>query len=203
MRVGHNPNERIGFWYTIVNNKEYRIKNIHFYNDREVIVSTSTPLSSKNNGVLKSIDLPCEKISRKNSMKFDGSVFTISDGKDMWDNLCADLYIPADMFNIQFKEYRLIATTLAAVYVGSYEDYEFSFDTHLCRTDGNLYTIIEDYEDLHKMANGYKLLNDPREILNLADKMKKCAESYILEEERLKNMSVDEAVSVYLASKEE
>ncbi len=182
-------------WELISNNLSYDVTSINFYNNDKVIVTNSSGyLVDKNGHYIPGIELPVEKIGRKTKEKFDGSVFIISAGKDLWGGKQADLYIPADMFNIKFVKYGLISSTICAFYTGKYADYEFSFRESIKRTDANLYTIIGDYENLHNQTCDYIVMNHPEEVLERLKDMQNLVKSFINEQERQKHLTIDDVI---------
>ena len=91
-------------YYIVASGREYRLEKIHFYKDDKILVSTNSGWLEKESGAdIESLDIPIEEIKVKRKEKFNGEVFAISKGKeDYGADLIAELYIPAEMFDVHF-----------------------------------------------------------------------------------------------------
>ena len=97
-------------YYVIASGREYKVEKIHFYKDNKILVTNDNGwlifMDEYNvQRDIEYIELPIEEIKTKRKEKFDGSVFVISQGKESYsEDLLCELYIPSDMFDIQFVE---------------------------------------------------------------------------------------------------
>ena len=77
MKIGRTTN-----WYRpyaiTVNNKGYKIHQIHFYNAEGIVVSSNSGWLETREGDIKEVELPIEKLKLKRKVKFDGTVFAIA-----------------------------------------------------------------------------------------------------------------------------
>ena len=144
------------------------------------------------------IELPIEEIKAKRKEKFDGSVFVISQGKESYgEDLLCELYIPSDMFDIQFVEN--ITTKypygiqVKAIYKGTNNIY---IESCVKFIKGDLHNIENQYEEVYKDCNGYNLGYHTEDIIEKLDKLKALAEQYIEEEKRLNGLSIDELIEL-------
>lgn len=186
----------VNSWYrpyrTTVNNITYTINCIHFYNvdlERIVCSSLSGWLEKENGGDITELELPVDKIKLKRKEDFDGSVFIISKGKKL-DEIKADLYIPADMLNIHFAEYKIMySTQLRAIYEGEQGIYITSYIKAL---DNNLINIGAKYKDIYKRVSAVNLSIKGDDVLVNIDRLKELAEEFIAEKIRVNNLTIDD-----------
>ena len=190
MKIGRTTN-----WYrpyaVTVNNKAYKIHQIHFYNAEGIVVSSNSGWLETREGDIKEVELPIEELKLKRKVKFDGTVFAISKGKE-WcgSDIEADLYIPADMLNIHFVEHKIMySTQVRAVYEGEQgiyiTSYVKSFNEHLM-------SIRAEYEKVYKRVTDSDLSIKGKGVLADIDKLKELAEEFITERERIHNLTIDD-----------
>jgi hypothetical protein len=192
MKIGREAN-----WYrpygVVVNNKAYRVNRIKFYKDDKVLVSSkSSWLVTENGRDIAEIELPIEEIKLKRKEKFDGTVFIISLGKEQYGNeTMADVYIPADMLNIHFVRYQIeYHRQVTAVYEGEQGIY---ISAYIKSLDEELYAIREEYEAVYKEVNDSKMaITGGNIILAKIDELRKLAERYKIEQERIYNLTIDD-----------
>lgn len=179
-------------YYMVASGRKYKVERIHFYKDNAILVSTNSGwLENQNGADIESIELPIDEIKVKRKEIFDGKVFAISKGKERYGNdLLAELYIPADMFNIHFVEniirYR---TQVRAVYKGSNDIY---IDVYVKSINVELNSIESQYEEVYKACDGYNLGYHTEDILEKLDTLKALAEQYIKEKKRVESLTIDD-----------
>lgn len=179
-------------YYMIASGRKYRVERIHFYKDDAILVSTNSGWLEKENGVdIDSIELPVDEIKVKRKENFDGKVFAISKGKEKYGNdLLAELYIPADMFDIHFVEniirYR---TQVRAAYKGSNDIY---IDVYIKSIDGELNSIRNQYEEVYKACDGYNFSYHTHDVLAKLDTLRVLAEQYIEEKKRVESLTIND-----------
>ena len=192
MKIG-----RIEQWYRpygiTVNNKSYRVHKIKFYTDDKVLVeSRSGWLEDKRDRDIVELELPIGEIKLKRKENFDGTVFIISLGKESYGTeTLADVYIPADMLNVHFVEHQIeYSRHVKAVYEGEQNIYISSYVKSL---DGELYAIREAYEAIYKEVNDSKMAIGNIDLtLSNIDKLRELAERYKAEQERIRNLTIDD-----------
>lgn len=191
MKIGRSSNWYRPY-YAIINNKSYRIKHIHFYQDNKVIVSSGAWLENKAGKDLEEILLPIEKIISRRKIKFDGSVFAISLGRELFDTeLSTDIYIPAEMFNVHFVGYKIMyGSQVRAVFEG---DQEIYITTYIKNLNTKLNEIRNEYEQIHKKVDDTSLvIYKSEEVLANIEKLKKLAEDFFAERERVRNLKIED-----------
>lgn len=179
-------------YYVVASGRKYRVEQIHFYKDNAVLVSSRSGWLEKQSGEdIKSIELPVEEIKTKRKANFDGKVFVISKGKESYgDELLADLYIPAEMFDIQFVENVIeYKTQVRAIYKGSNDIY---MSVYIKSIDGELRDIRGQYEELYKACDGYNFSYHTEDIIEKLDTLKKLAEQYIEAKKQMESLTIDD-----------
>lgn len=187
---------RLENWYrpyfVTVNNKKYQIDFIRFYKDDKVLVSTSSGWLERQNGTdIASLELPVDVIKTRRKECFDGNVFIISKGKNLGEtSLLADIFIPAEMFNIQFIEYVIkYKSQVRAVYKGSNDIY---IDTYIKSLDGELNSIAKEYEVIYTQCKDYKLMSDADSVLEKLKTLISLTRKYIDERNRINSLTIDD-----------
>lgn len=190
MKIGRTTN-----WYrpyaVIVNNKAYKIHQIHFYNTEGIVVSSNSGWLETKQSDISEIKLPIEELKLKRKVKFDGTVFVISKGKEFCgSDIEADLYIPADMLNIHFVEHKIMySTQVRAIYEGEQGIYIASYVK--CLNDG-LMSIRAEYEKVYKRVTDSDLSIKGNGVLADIDKLKELAEEFIAERNRIHNLTIND-----------
>ena len=190
MKIGRETN-----WYRpyaiTVNNKAYKIHQIHFYNAEGIVVSSNSGWLETKQGDIKEVELPIEELKLKRKVKFDGTVFAISKGKEFCgSDIEADLYIPADLLNIHFVEHKIMySTQIRAIYEGEQgiyiTSYIKSFNEHLM-------SIRAEYEKVYKRVTDSDLSIKGEGVLVDIDRLKVLAEEFIAERIRISNLTIDD-----------
>lgn len=185
---------RVVCWHrpygVVVNNKAYEIRKIHFYNTEEIVVSSNSGWLETKLSDIKELELPTEELKLKRKIKFDGTVFIISKGKDYGNENLAELYIPADMLNIHFVEHKIMySTQVRAIYEGEQGIYITSYVK--CLNDG-LMSIRAEYEEVYKRVTDSDLSIKGNGVLADIDKLKELAEEFIAERNRIHNLTIND-----------
>lgn len=183
MKIGRGTN-----WYrpysVTVNNKYYKIAKIHFYNTEGIVVSSNSGWLETKQSDIKEIELPIEELKLKRKIKFDGTVFIVSKGRE------ADLYIPADMLNIHFVEHKIMySTQVRAIYEGEQGIYITSYVKSL---NEGLMSIRAEYEEIYKRVTDSDLSIKGNGVLGDIDRLKVLAEEFIAERIRISNLTIDD-----------
>lgn len=176
----------------VANNTAYTVDKIHFYKDNEILISSQSGwVEDKNGRDIMNIDLSVEEIKLKRKLKFDGTVFIMSKGKDWASELRAELYIPADMMGVHFVKHEIVYHKLVcAVYEGEQNIYISSCVKML---DTELYAIRDEYEKVYNsVSDSYLAVHNSDEVLANIDRLKELAEKYIAERKRVHNLTIDD-----------
>lgn len=176
----------------VVNGKDYEVNNIRFYDESGVIVSSGNGWlqTGKYGGDIKEIDIPTEEIKLRRKENFDGQVFVIIHREQFANESVAELYIPAEMFDIHFVENTYVSSIrqVYKVYKGSNGIY---IEQYVKSVDGNLREIRRMYDEVHKSLSSFNFsVND--NMLESIDKLKALAEAFIAERDRLDNLTIDD-----------
>lgn len=181
-------------YYITASGRTYRLEKIHFYEDDKILVSTNSGWLEKENGAdLESLEIPVNEIKVKRKEKFDGEVFAISKGKENYgDELLAELYIPAKMFDVHLVKYVIkYDTQVRATYKGTNDIY---ISTYVKSIDGKLQELNKQYEEVYKACDGYNLGYHTEDIIKNLDKLKALAEQYIEEKKRVESLTIDDVL---------
>ena len=178
-------------YYVVASGREYRVEKIHFYKDGKILVSTGAWLENQNGRDITSIELPIDEIKTKRKETFDGKVFVISKGKESYSNeLLGELYIPADMLDIQFVENKIeYKTQVRAIYKGANDIY---ISAYIKSIDGELNSIRNQYDELYKTCDGYNLGYHTEDIIENLDNLKALAEQYIEAKKQMESLTIDD-----------
>ena len=179
-------------YYVMASGREYKVERIHFYRNDKILVTTNQGWLQKESGKdIVSIEIPVDEIKTKRKESFDGKVFAISKGKEQYGNdLIAEIYIPAEMFNIHFVENVIkYKTQVRAVYKGTNDIY---IDVYVKSIDGKLNEIASQYEEIYKACDRYNLGYHTEDIIEKLDNLKALAEQYIKEKKLMENLSIDD-----------
>lgn len=182
-------------YFAEINNREYQVDKIHIYQDGKILTTTRSGwFENKDQGDVKSVDLSTEKIINRRKEKFDGEVFGITHKESYTNETHVDIYIPAEMLNISFAEYKVEYDQLWAVYKG---DQGIVIRESIKNLTTHLNEIEEEYRKIHKQIEMlYNIKEkDGEKILGFLDEMKKLVIDYVKENNRIKNMTVEEALS--------
>lgn len=179
-------------YYAMASGREYKIENIHFYNDGKIIVSSNCGwLENQHRQDIENLELPIDEIKARRKEIFDGKVFVISKGKESYTNeLLAELYIPTDMLDIQFVENKIeYQTQVMAIYKGVQDIY---ISTYIKSIDGELNSIRKQYDEIYKACDGYNLGYHTEDILEKLDNLKALAEQYVKAKKQMESLTIDD-----------
>ena len=179
-------------YYITASGRGYRLDKIHFYKDDKILVSTNSGwLEKETYGDVENIELPIDEIKVKRKEKFDGEVFAISKGKeDYGTDLIAELYIPAEMLDIQFVENVIkYNSNVYAIYKGANE---IRIEKYIKSIDGELKEIEKQYEEVYKACDRYNLGYHTKDIIENLDKLKALAEQYVEAKKRVESLTIDD-----------
>ena len=180
-------------YYCEVNNKTYRIDNLIIYKDGKILVQTGSWFEDKHGRDIEMIKLPVDKIVLRRKEKFNGEVFAITHKETYGTETQVDVYIPFDMLNIHFVEYKIMYKQLRAIYEGEQNIYITSTIENL---DTHKWEIEREYEELYKQVDDFALRNrtddNGEHLFELLDKMKELVTEWIEEKQRVDNLTVDD-----------
>lgn len=178
-------------YYVAASNSNYRVEKIHFYKDNKILVSSNSGWLEKIDGDINSIELPIDEIKRRNKEIFDGKVFVISKGKERYtDDLLAEIYIPADMLDIHFVEYKIeYNTQVRAIYKGANDIY---ISTYVKSIDGKLQELRKQYDEIYEACKGYNFIYHTEQVIEQLDNLKNLAKQYIEEKQRVENLTIND-----------
>lgn len=179
-------------YYVVASGREYKIEKIHFYKDGKILVSVNNGwLENQDRRDIENIELPIDEIKAKRKEDFNGKVFVISKGKELYgDELLAELYIPCEMLDIRFVENKIeYKTQVRAIYKGANGIYISSYVKSL---DGELNKIRKEYEEIYKACDGYNLVYHTEDIIEKIDNLKALAEQYVKEKQLMESLTIDD-----------
>lgn len=179
-------------YYIVASGREYRLENIHFYKDNKILVSSNSGWLENSKGLdIEGIELPISEIKTKRKENFNGEIFAISKGKESYGNdLLAELYIPAEIFNIHFVENVIkYNSQVIAIYKG---DSDIHIDTYIKSIDGELHSIREQYEEVYKSCGGYELQYHTENIIEKLDMLKAIAQQFVEAKEQVESLTIDD-----------
>ena len=179
-------------YYIETSNREYKVEKIHFYKDGKILVSSSSGwLETEHGKDIISLELPIDEIKVKRKESFDGKVFAISKGKEFCGyDLTAELYIPAEMLDIQFVENKIeYKTQVRAIYKGTQDIY---ISSYIKSIDGELNAIRNQYDEIYEACDGYNLSYHTEDIIENLDKLKALAEQYIEAKKQMESLTIDD-----------
>ena len=139
-------------YYGIVNNKEYKGDKLLIYQDGKILVVTGSWFENERGRDIEEVSLPVDKIILRRKEKFDGNVFAMTHKESYGNETLIDVYIPADMLNIHFTEYKIIHRQLKAIYKGE-QDICIQFSMKCL--DTHKWSIEQNYEDIYKQVDGF------------------------------------------------
>lgn len=180
-------------YYIVASGRVYKLERIHFYKDNKILVSTNSGWLEKQNGEdIENLELPIDEIKVKRKENFNGEIFAISKGKEDYGNdLLAELYIPADMFDIHFVEHKIMYNSqVRAIFEGEQGIYINSYVKSL---DGHLNAIRDEYEEIYKRVSDTDLsIHKAENVLADIDRLKKLAEEFVAERKRIHDLTIDD-----------
>lgn len=182
-------------YYAIVNDRQYRVDNLKIYQDGKILVKTGSWFENERGRDIEEISLPVDKIILRRKEKFDGNVFAMTHKESYGNETLINVYIPADMLNIHFAEYKIMYKQLKAIYKG---DQDICIPSLVKCLDTHKWSIEQNYEDIYKQVDGFALRcnteDNGENILSLLDRMKELVTEWVTENKRINNLTVEEAL---------
>lgn len=183
-------------YYVNAGGREYRVGEIHFYQNGKIIVSSYNGWLENSKGRdIESIELPIDEIKVKRKTNFNGEIFVISQGKESYgDDLLAELYIPAEMFNVHFVKNEIFYNSqVRSIYKGNIGDTDIYITSFIKSIDEELHNIRTQYDELYKKVSGvYLSIHDSKDVLADIDNLKEMAEKYYTERKRIQSLKIDD-----------
>lgn len=184
--------ERTINWYrpytVVASGKEYLLDNIHFYDENGVVVSSGSGWLQNINGIdIKEIELPVDKVIRRNKEKFDGEVFGLTFRS--YNETRLVLYIPIEMLNIKYDcKRKMHGDRIYECYIGDQNVYLTKYIKSL---DKDLRIIEHNYSDLHESIKSYDMSRDPDKAIETLYKMIETVKSFKEERKRIDSIVVE------------
>ena len=161
--------ERTSNWYrpytVVASGKEYLLENIHFYDENGVVVSSGSGWLQSINGMdIEEIELPVDKVTRRNKEKFDGEVFGLTFRS--YNETRLVLYIPISILNIKYDcKRKMYGDRIYECYKGDQNIYLTKYVESL---DAKLRLIKNDYSALYESVELFEMeRNADKAIQNL------------------------------------
>ena len=189
--------------YLRASDKTYRVDKFIFFNPKteEIVLTYNNGwLQNKAGKDIKSIELPQVHLKRKTKVNLSiNEAFVISLGKEDYgtDYLC-ELYIPTNMLNIKFVEYKVQGGYLYAYWSG---DQDILIKEYKGNTGQHKSTLRHEYEEILEQVSGYNLEYHLNTTLDNIQLLYKKALEFNKEAERVKNLTIDEAVKEIIKNK--
>lgn len=189
--------------YLVASDKTYRVNKFIFFNpETEEVVLTycNSWLQNKVGEDIKSIELPQVHLKRKTKVNLSiNEAFVISLGKeDYGTDLICELYIPVDMLNIKFIKYIKSTDCLYAIWEGNQDIYIKEYKGNLGK---HKHILRDEYEEILKEVDGYHLEYQLTTTLDNIQALYKKALEFSKEAERVKNLTIDEAIAEIMQDK--
>ena len=184
--------ERTTNWYrpytVVASGKEYLLENIHFYDKNGVVVSSGNGWLQNINGMdIKEIELPVDKVIRRNKEKFDGEVFGIT--YRSYNETRLILYIPIEMFHIEYDcKRKMYGDRIYECYKGDHNIYLTKYVENL---DVNLRMIKNNYSTLYGSVGLFDMERNPDLAIEKLKKMIKTVEQFKEERKNIDSIVVE------------
>jgi hypothetical protein len=193
--------QTISSWYRpmhcVASGKAYRVDKFVFFHPelKEVVLTYNHSWLENTRGQdIKSIELPQTELKRKTKANLSlNEAFVISLGKEDYgtDYLC-ELYIPINMLNIKFVEYKMQGGYLYAYWTG---DQDILIKEYKGNTGQHKSLLRNEYEELLEQISGYNLEYHTIDTLDNIQLLYQKALEFNKEAERVKNLTIDEAIT--------
>ena len=184
--------ERTTNWYrpytVVASGTTYLLENIMFYDKDGVVVSSGSGWLQNTNGMdIKEIELPVDKVIRRNKEKFDGEVFGIT--YRSYNETRLVLYIPITMLNIEYDcKRKMHGDRIYECYKGDHNIYLTKYVESL---DANLRLIKNDYSALYESIGLFNMERNPDAAIEALKKMLKTVESFKEERKNIDSIVVE------------
>ena len=183
--------------YCVASGKAYRVDKFVFFHPelKEVVLTYNDSWLEDIRGQdIKSIELPQTELKRKTKANLSlNEAFVISLGKEDYgtDYLC-ELYIPINMLNIKFVEYKIQSSYLYAYWTG---DQDILIKEYKGNTGQHKSLLRNEYEELLERISGYNLEYHTIDTLDNIQLLYQKALDFNREVERIKSLTIDEAIA--------
>lgn len=184
--------ERTTNWYrpytAVASGKEYILENIKFYDADGVVVSSGNGWFQDIRGLdIKKIELPIDKITRRNKEKFDGEVFGLTFRSFNETRLI--LYIPISMLNVKYDcKRKMHGDRIYECYTGDQGIYLTKYVESL---DKNLKVVKDDYSALYESVGLYEMTRNPDGTIWHLKQMIETIEKFKIERQLIDNLIVE------------
>lgn len=190
--------------YLVASDKTYRVdKFVFFHPELEKIMLTCNKgwLETKKAKDIKSIELPQAELKRKTKINLStNEAFVISLGKEPYGpDLICELYIPIQMLNIKFIKYIKSTDYLYAIWEGEQDIYIQEYKGNLGK---HKQVLRSEYEEILDSIGGYNLEYHLNTTLDNIQALYKKALEFNIEAERVKNLTIEEAIKEIIQDKE-
>lgn len=189
--------------YLVASDKAYRVDKYIFFNPetKEIVLTYNSGfLQNKAGNDIKSIQLPQAQLKRKTKVNLSvEEAFVISLGKEDYgtDFLC-ELYIPIQMLNIKFIKYIKSTDYLYAIWEGDQDIYIQEYKGNL---GSHKHVLRSEYEEILNSISGYNLEYHLNTTLDNIQALYKKALEFNKEAERVKNLTIEDAVKKIIQDK--
>lgn len=178
-----------------VNARFYYLDDIVLYDENGKVCNTGSGWFERKGGYPKditSIEIDTDKIYLRRKENFDGKVFAMLH-KDFIGETRATLYIPADMLGVSFSEYGYDNSLyhVYAVYEGSSGIY---IKSYIGNCDGKIDELNNRFNECAKVMTSYSLRYNTHDVISAASEIAKIAKEYAEETERLRSLSLHDAL---------
>ena len=189
--------------YLVASDKAYRVDKFIFFNPKTeeiVLTCNNSWLQNKAGKDIKLIELPQAILKRKTKINLSiNEAFVISLGKENYGtDLICELYIPVDMLNIKFIKYIKSTDYLYAIWEGEQNIYIQEYKGDLGK---HKHILRDEYEEILKEVDGYHLEYHSNTTLDNIQLLYKKALEFNREAERVKKLTIDEAVAEIIKNK--
>lgn len=184
--------ERTTSWYrpytVVASGKEYLLENIHFYDENGVVVSSGSGWLQNINGTdIREVELPVDKVTRRNKEKFDGEVFGLTFRS--YNETRLVLYIPISMFNIEYDcKRKMFGDRIYECYKG---DQGVFLTKYIKSLDEALRAVKTDYEALYESIRPYEMERNPDLTIERLKKMINTIEQFKEERKNIDSIVVE------------
>ena len=179
-------------WYrpytVLASGKEYFLEKIHFYDESGVIVSSGSGWLQDIRGMdIKEVELPVDKVTRRNKEKFDGEVFGLTFRS--YNETRLVLYIPISMLNIKYDcKRKMYGDRIYECYKGDNDVY---LTKYVERLDFDLRVIKNEYSALYDDVKLFNMERNPDTIIDKLYEMIESVKKFKIERDNIDNIVVE------------
>ena len=190
--------------YLVASDKAYRVNSFKFFHtelEKVILTCNNSWLENTKGADIKTIELPQSELKRKTKVNLSvNEAFVISLGKEDYgtDYLC-EIYIPVNMLNIKFVEYKIQGGYLYAYWTG---DQDILIKEYKGNLGKHKQILRSEYEELLNSISGYNLEYHLNTTLDNIQILYRKALEFNKEAERVKNLTIEEAVKEIIKDEE-